>query len=371
MGWVEANAESFRWLVVGVDRYDDFPQLNGSPADWRALASFWRRLSPSQGELLTSATETAPTAETIANFVETPLQFCFFQGYSAQVWGQDYLLLQEAEENYLASTALPLGWLLRRFQPSAQARALLVLDLTPIGPGHPLSGRGLWLAKQCGVNLVAHINRGTQTSPRLARAFLESCRRSGKDLTLAELERQLRAQSWNSAEGERLVVLSGRPWDYNQPLFPGLPAVVPSAPATPARLSRPTPLRLAGLFLLLVSLGLLTGVVFRSRSPALPSPMAQKAQRSLQWQQASAFIDAIAALREVPPQSPAYSQAQRQIRRWSEIIWEIAQGRAEAGNWSDAVAAAQLVPRDQGALYQQAQAALRRWRGENYGRQIR
>lgn len=365
MGWVEANAESFRWLVVGLERYDDFPELTGSPSDWRALAGFLRRLSPSEGELLTSATEAAPTAETIADFVEAPLQFCFFQGYSAQIWGQDYLLPQEAELDYLATTAIPLGWLLQRLKASASAQALLLLDLTPIGPGHPLSGRSLWLAKQCGVNLVAHINRPPGTEGRLAQAFLESCRRSGQALTLEDLERQLRGQSWESAEGESLVVISGRPWDYRQPLFPGLSAVRNPSSSTPARFFSPTPLRLAGFVLLLASLGLVAGVVLSSRSPAPPSPEEKQAQQSLQWQQASAFVEAIAILRQVPSQSPDYAQAQSQIRRWSEIIWEIAQGRAEAGNWRDAVAAAQLVPKDQGALYQQAQVALRRWRAED------
>ncbi|MBJ7900971.1 MAG: hypothetical protein GC158_13880 [Cyanobacteria bacterium RI_101] len=333
--------------------------MAGSPVAWRALASFWRRLSPSQGELLTSAAETEPTAAAIADCLEAPIQFCFFQGYSAQIWGQDYLLPQEAEPDYLATTAIPLGWLLRRLNASASAQALLLLDLTPIGPGHPLSGRGLWLAKQCGVNLVAHINRPPGTQGRLASAFLDSCRRLGKAVSLEDLERQLRGQSWDGAEGEKLVVISGRPWDYRLPLFPGLNAVVNST----APFFSPGPLRLAGFFLFLASLGLVAGVVLSSRSPAPPSPAEKQARQSLQWQQASAFVEAIAVLRRVPPQSPDYAQAQSQIRRWSEIIWEIAQGRAEAGNWRDAVAAAQLVPRDQGALYQAAQDALRRWRG--------
>lgn len=363
MRWVEANAESFRWLVVGLERYDDFPELTGADSEWRALAKFWRRLSPSQGELLTSATETAPTAAAIADCLEAPLQFCFFQGYSAQIWGQDYLLPQEAEPDYLATTAIPLGWLLRRLKASASAQALVLLDLTPIGPGHPLSGRGLWLAKQCGVNLVAHINRPPGTRGRLAPAFLDSCRRFGKALTLEDLERRLRAQPWDGAEGETLIVISGRPWDYRQPLFPGLNAVLNSTASAPTRFFSPRPLKLAGLILLLASLGLVAGVVLSSRSPAPPSPAEKQAHQSLQWQQASAFVEAIAVLRQVPPQSPDYAQAQSQIRRWSEIIWEIAQGRAEAGNWQDAVAAAQLVPKDQGALYQQAQETLRRWRG--------
>jgi hypothetical protein len=82
----------------------------------------------------------------------------------------------------------------------------------------------------------------------------------------------------------------------------------------------------------------------------------------LQWQQASIFIQAIADLRNVPPDSPIYPAAQQQIYLWSQIILNIAQSRAQVGNLPDAIAAAQLVPRDQGDLYQQAQEAIQQWR---------
>ncbi|MFM7577345.1 MAG: hypothetical protein ACKO5Q_10465, partial [Microcystaceae cyanobacterium] len=102
-------------------------------------------------------------------------------------------------------------------------------------------------------------------------------------------------------------------------------------------------------------------------SPPTQAELAAAVQRELnrhylQWQQASVFVQAIADLRAVPPDSPLYPPAQQQIYLWSQIIWNIAQARAQVGNFPDAIAAAELVPKDQRDLYQQAQTAIQRWR---------
>jgi hypothetical protein len=90
-------------------------------------------------------------------------------------------------------------------------------------------------------------------------------------------------------------------------------------------------------------------------------PQLERAKSYLQWQQASVFIRAIAELRKIPPDSPLFPQAQNQISLWSQIILEIAQGRAVVGNLQDAIAAAELVPQDQVALYHHAQARIQDW----------
>lgn len=84
----------------------------------------------------------------------------------------------------------------------------------------------------------------------------------------------------------------------------------------------------------------------------------QAAKTHLRWQQASVFVRAIAELRKIPPESPRYAEAQRQITQWSEVILAIAKGRAEVGNGKDAIAAAALVPPDQAPLYEQAQGLI-------------
>ena len=102
-----------------------------------------------------------------------------------------------------------------------------------------------------------------------------------------------------------------------------------------------------------------------SSSPVITSPIdqaylvqVQAAKTHLRWQQASVFVRAIAELRKIPPQSPGYEEAQRQITQWSGVILDIAKGRAEVNNWHDAIAAAALVPPDQPTLYKEAQTFI-------------
>jgi len=88
-------------------------------------------------------------------------------------------------------------------------------------------------------------------------------------------------------------------------------------------------------------------------SPDLIAPM--------QKLQASYLAYAIAQARRIPSSDPGYATAQAKIQRWGETIWEIAQSRAQQGNWQYAIAAAQLVPRETANLHQQAQTAAQTW----------
>ena len=84
----------------------------------------------------------------------------------------------------------------------------------------------------------------------------------------------------------------------------------------------------------------------------------------LQKSQASYFNRAIREAREIKPNSPFYQEAKADIIRWSEVILDIAQGRAERGDFANAIAAASLIPQDETSvnfIAQQASEAIDHW----------
>jgi len=85
---------------------------------------------------------------------------------------------------------------------------------------------------------------------------------------------------------------------------------------------------------------------------------------------ASRFNDAIEAARQVPVGDDYYDQAQADITRWSQVILDLAQGRAANGNFEAAIEAANLVPQDQGAVYAQAQSQIQQWQQQQVNRQL-
>ena len=90
----------------------------------------------------------------------------------------------------------------------------------------------------------------------------------------------------------------------------------------------------------------------------------ENSQIFLRDSQASSFNRAIRKSREISADSPFYHQAQNDINRWSEIILDIARGRAEDGDFAGAISAAKLVPQNHSATKveaQQATAAIKDW----------
>lgn len=87
-----------------------------------------------------------------------------------------------------------------------------------------------------------------------------------------------------------------------------------------------------------------------------------QAKGMLRSNQASMFSKAIIEARKIRPGEPLYQEAQQSITRWSEVILDLAEGRAEQGNYSSAIAAAQLVPKDNPSVYAKAQQILERWK---------
>ncbi|MBD2126416.1 caspase family protein [Microcoleus sp. ZQ-A2] len=87
-----------------------------------------------------------------------------------------------------------------------------------------------------------------------------------------------------------------------------------------------------------------------------------QARHLLRPNQASLFNKAIVQARQVKPSDPLYPKARRDITRWSGVILDLAEGRAKAGNLGGAIAAAQLVPKDDPSVYGKAQQTINRWK---------
>lgn len=87
--------------------------------------------------------------------------------------------------------------------------------------------------------------------------------------------------------------------------------------------------------------------------------------------QVSEIAEAIRLLRQIRPDQPLHQEAQQAIDRWSQVILDMASGRAmqrnggdlwlAANNYRSAIAAAQLVPSDRANTYQAAQQAIAGW----------
>ncbi|MEC4985896.1 MAG: hypothetical protein SAJ37_19585 [Oscillatoria sp. PMC 1068.18] len=102
-------------------------------------------------------------------------------------------------------------------------------------------------------------------------------------------------------------------------------------------------------------------------SPAATATLAanqdllNRATTYIQSNQASGFSRAINEVRQIKPDAPLYNEAQAAIARWSQVILDIAQGRAEQDNYAGAIAAAKLVPNDVPQIKNAANQAIAKW----------
>ncbi|MEM7595104.1 MAG: hypothetical protein AAF383_27005 [Cyanobacteria bacterium P01_A01_bin.83] len=81
--------------------------------------------------------------------------------------------------------------------------------------------------------------------------------------------------------------------------------------------------------------------------------------------QASPLNRAIEQSRKIEVDSPFYPEAQADIYRWSETILDIAQGRANSGDYAGAIKAVELIPQNYPAtelIAQEAAEAVAQWR---------
>jgi uncharacterized caspase-like protein len=86
--------------------------------------------------------------------------------------------------------------------------------------------------------------------------------------------------------------------------------------------------------------------------------------------QASDFVEALETVRLIRPDEPHYTEAQEYVDRWSRVVFDMAQGRADrrndsssslaAENYSTAIRTVRLIP-DDAPIYGQAQTAIAQW----------
>lgn len=96
-------------------------------------------------------------------------------------------------------------------------------------------------------------------------------------------------------------------------------------------------------------------------TPANGEQLLQQARMIVQNTSASRLSQAIVQANQIPNNDPLYPEAQLAIERWSQMILDIAEGRAAMGNWSEAIAAASLVPETKRPIYEQAQLQIQNW----------
>ena len=87
--------------------------------------------------------------------------------------------------------------------------------------------------------------------------------------------------------------------------------------------------------------------------------------------QTSDFVAAIELARMIHPNEPQYQEAQQYVERWSRVMFDMAQGRADrrndsstsiaAENYRTAIETARMIPNDNAAVYKQAQDAIAHW----------
>jgi hypothetical protein len=99
-----------------------------------------------------------------------------------------------------------------------------------------------------------------------------------------------------------------------------------------------------------------------SPSPQSSEQILSEARSLIKPTLASDARRAINRASRIPQTDPLYAEAQKDIDRWSRNILDIAKKRAEQGEFRQAIAAAQLVPNDRGAVSAEAQKSIRQWR---------
>jgi len=77
--------------------------------------------------------------------------------------------------------------------------------------------------------------------------------------------------------------------------------------------------------------------------------------------QASDFHRALTQASRIQAGQPMYQEAQQYVERWSQVILDLAEARAQTGSYADAVGAAQLVPPNQAELRSMAEERIANW----------
>ncbi|MFB2835850.1 caspase family protein [Floridanema evergladense] len=86
-----------------------------------------------------------------------------------------------------------------------------------------------------------------------------------------------------------------------------------------------------------------------------------KAKVLLRSNQSNSYVAAIKQASQIQPGDAEYREAQAAIERWSRNILDIAQGRANVGNYRGAIVAASVVPQDPQPVFADAERLIRQW----------
>lgn len=91
-----------------------------------------------------------------------------------------------------------------------------------------------------------------------------------------------------------------------------------------------------------------------------PARMAE-AQLPLQELTVTPFVEAMVEAQQVPPEDPYYGRAQAAVERWGQVVLDVADAQALAGNFVGAIATARQIPNSQSNLYNTAQQRIAVW----------
>ena len=94
------------------------------------------------------------------------------------------------------------------------------------------------------------------------------------------------------------------------------------------------------------------------------------AQQEIRSLSASQFSDAIEQAQQISAEDPNYYQAQEAIQRWSQVILDLAKGRAAANQFHEAISAAQLVPQNSSQIHSAAQERIAFWQQRLVNRDV-
>jgi cytoskeletal protein RodZ len=99
-----------------------------------------------------------------------------------------------------------------------------------------------------------------------------------------------------------------------------------------------------------------------SSAPLTSQQLLDNARSVIKPIQASDASKAIEIARKIPATDPLYADAQQDIERWSRNILDIAKKRAQQKDYKQAIAAAQLIPKDRPQVYADAQKSIEQWK---------
>jgi Caspase domain len=102
---------------------------------------------------------------------------------------------------------------------------------------------------------------------------------------------------------------------------------------------------------------------------ASPADVLDEARQVVINDDPDSYVQAISLGQEIPPSSPHYQEAQKEIEKWSKSIYQIANSYAIRGDLRQAIGVAKLMP-SKSPMYSAAQGAIRLWERQQAGKPV-